>query len=118
MNKIRELRLEKSLTQTELGEILGVNQTAIGKYERGELEPNCQNLIKLADLFECSIDYLIGRTDDFGNISVPMNAGEQLSPAEKKLLDNYRKLNSKGKYRVEAYMDVRLEEQLANEQKA
>lgn len=92
MNKIKELRTEKGLTQSQLGAYLGVNQTAIGKYERGELEPNHQNLINLANLFECSIDYLIGRSDDFGNINVPSGAREQLTQEEQTLLDGFRSL--------------------------
>lgn len=111
MNKIKELRTEKGLTQSQLGAYLGVNQTAIGKYERGELEPNHQNLINLANLFECSIDYLIGRSDDFGNINVPSDAREQLTQEEKAMLSNYRKLNKTNRMHADAYILVRLENQ-------
>ncbi len=111
MIRLKELRLENGLTQKELGEIIGVVQTVAGKYERGALEPSLTGLKKLADYFKCSIDYLVGREDDFGNISVPMNAGEQLSPTEKKLLEEYRKLDYENKLYAETYISVRLEEQ-------
>ena len=70
MNKIKELRVEKGFTQSELAALLGVNQTAVGKYERGELEPNNHILIKLSQIFECTVDYIIGNADDFGVISI------------------------------------------------
>lgn len=108
MNKIRELRTEKGLTQAELAEILGVNQTAVGKYERGELEPNIENLIKLSRFFEVSVDYIIGNADDFGIIQTPSDA---LTQEERQLLDDFRHLNTKNRMHVAAYAAVRREEQ-------
>ena len=70
MNRIKELRISLGLTQFNLGKKIGLNQTAIGKYERGQLEPSLDTLKKLALLFECSIDYIIGFTDDFGNVTI------------------------------------------------
>ena len=55
MKRIKELRLSKGLSQAELAKILGYNQTAIGKYERGELEPSIATMEKLCDFFECSM---------------------------------------------------------------
>ena len=92
MFRIKELRLEKGLSQKELGTILGCNQTAVGKYERGYLEPNITILNLLADFFEVSVDYLIGRADDFGNVNVITN-GAELSAPEKTLLECFDKLN-------------------------
>lgn len=93
MNRIKELRQTLNLTQKELAEKVGFNQTAIGKYERNELEPNLETLKKLSAIFECSIDYLVGYSDDFGNVTVqqksPTNA---LTPAEQELLNNFRSL--------------------------
>lgn len=64
MIRLKELRKEKNLTQSELGKLLDLNQTAIGKYERGELEPSTKTLIALSNIFEVSIDYILGRTDE------------------------------------------------------
>ena len=69
MNRIRELRSNLGLTQKNIAEKLGCNQTAVGKYEREELEPNLEVLSKLADIFNCSIDYIVCREDDFGIIT-------------------------------------------------
>ncbi len=93
MNRLRELRLGIPLTQTQLSEKIGVNQSAIGKYERGELEPNIDTLKKFATFFECSIDYLLGFSDDFGNITVyqTTNNLHSLSSDEQRLIDCIRK---------------------------
>lgn len=86
MNRIKELRLEKFLTQSELGKVVGVNHSAVGKYEREELEPNISTLHKLADFFGCSIDYLVGREDDFGNVQ---RSSPGLTADEQQLLRNF-----------------------------
>lgn len=90
MNRIKELRIDKNWTQAELGCMLGVNQTAIGKYERGELEPNIETLKKLCIIFDCSIDYLIGFADEFGNITI--TPGTDFSAEEIQLVKDYREL--------------------------
>lgn len=102
MNRIRELRTEKRLTQAQLAQLLGVNQTAVGKYEREELEPNIQILIKLSHIFEVSIDYITGNSDDFGNITVV--GAQEIPPAEMELLADFRKLPDELRHRAQAYM--------------
>ena len=93
MNRIRELRASMALTQTQLAEKVGLNQTAIGKYERGELEPSLETLKKLSSIFECSIDYIIGFSDDFGNVTVYQRTDNvaALSVDEQKIIDAVRK---------------------------
>ncbi len=61
--RIRELRIEKRLTQIKLSEILGVYQSTIAKWEKGELEPNMDMIIKISQEFNVSADYLIGLRD-------------------------------------------------------
>lgn len=51
------------MSQAELAEKLGVSQQTISKYERGTREPDNETLVKLAEIFNCSIDYLLGKTD-------------------------------------------------------
>lgn len=59
--RLKELRLKKRLTQTELGKKLGVKQSTFTNWENGKREPNFETLIKLADLLEVSVDFLLGR---------------------------------------------------------
>lgn len=92
MNRIKELRLEKKLTQSQLAHYLKINQTAVGKYEREELEPNIKTLLQLSAFFNVSVDYLIGNSDDFGNIVINSPAAPVLTEEEKRLLTAFRKL--------------------------
>ena len=65
MGKIRlkELREKKGITQVRLAIELGTNQNNISRYESGEREADYDTLIKIADFFNVSIDYLLYRTD-------------------------------------------------------
>ncbi len=110
-NRIRELRLSFELTQSELAHKIGLNQSAIGKYERGELEPSIETLKRLSQIFECSIDYVTGNSDDLGVISIQRLEQAALMKEEQELLEAYRALNPNNKSRVFAYAKIRLEEQ-------
>ena len=104
MNRIKELRLQASLTQADLAQKIGLNQTAVGKYERGELEPSLETLKKLSSVFECSIDYLIGYSDDFGTISLqPKSTTSSLSADEQELLNIYHALEREYKSQILEY---------------
>ena len=59
--RLKESRLKKGLTQTELGEKVGVKQSTFTNWENGKREPSYENLVKLADLLEVSLDSLFGR---------------------------------------------------------
>ncbi|MEC5425411.1 helix-turn-helix transcriptional regulator [Virgibacillus sp. C22-A2] len=61
--RLRELRKERGLSAKELGEIIGVNERVLTYYETNERQPRFDMLIKLADFFDVSMDYLFGRTD-------------------------------------------------------
>ncbi|MEE1314851.1 MAG: helix-turn-helix transcriptional regulator [Faecalimonas sp.] len=59
---IRNLREDHDKVQTELADYLNVKQTTYSKYELGKLNVPIEVFIKLADLYDVSIDYLVGRT--------------------------------------------------------
>ena len=61
--RIRDLREDKDLTQRQIAEFLGMSQTGYSKYETGENDIPTGILIKLADYYNTSVDYLLGRTD-------------------------------------------------------
>jgi transcriptional regulator with XRE-family HTH domain len=60
--RIRELREDKDLTQTQMGEILSCSQRVYSNYERGDLDIPTEILIKLADFHNVSVDYILNRT--------------------------------------------------------
>ena len=61
--RIRDLREDRDLTQKQIAQMLGMSQTGYSKYETGENDIPTQVLIKLADFYQTSIDYLLGRTN-------------------------------------------------------
>lgn len=61
--RIRDLREDKDWTQTQLAKYLGMSQTGYSKYETGENDIPTSVLIKLAILYNTSIDYLLGQTN-------------------------------------------------------
>ncbi|CAG5161142.1 Repressor protein C2 [Streptococcus pneumoniae] len=54
-------RLKKGLTQQQIADEIGVNRGSYSNWEKGKREPSFENLIKLADLLEVSLDWLFGR---------------------------------------------------------
>lgn len=63
-NRIAELRRSEGMNQRELGEKLGVGQTTVSAWERGQNEPDRETLFKMAKLFNASIDYVLGYKED------------------------------------------------------
>lgn len=59
--RLKELRLSRGLKQTEMAEIMGIVPRQYQRYERGEGEPSLAGWIFLADFFDVSLDYLVGR---------------------------------------------------------
>lgn len=79
--RIKELRKQKSLTQKELAEALGVDRSSIGKYETGTL-PSSEVVLKMAEFFGVSVDSLYGRDG---------HTIEAENDAERELLVMFRK---------------------------
>lgn len=59
--KLLELRKQNNKTQQEIAELLQIKQHSYSQYELGKTQPNIENLIKLADYYNVSVDYLIDR---------------------------------------------------------
>lgn len=108
--KIKDLRKEKNLTQKELAQALSITVSTLSHWECDYQEPNFDDLIMIADYFDVSLDYLLGREDDNGNFNV-QSASPALTAEEQHLLDTFRKLNTKNRIHVSAYADIRLEDQ-------
>jgi len=63
---LKELRLEKNLTQGQLAKKIGYSEAIIGHWEKGIREPKLNSIKALALFFEVSSDYLLGLEDEFG----------------------------------------------------
>ncbi len=62
--RLKEVRITKGISQLKLAMDLNMNQNSISRYETGEREPGISELIRIADYFNISIDYLLERTDN------------------------------------------------------
>ncbi|MBQ8583092.1 MAG: helix-turn-helix transcriptional regulator [Clostridia bacterium] len=62
--RLRDLRQDRDLNQTELARVLGMSQTGYSKYETGENDVPTEVLIKLSRFYNTSIDYLLGETNN------------------------------------------------------
>jgi len=76
MLRLKELRKEKNKTQQDIAKLTGYKQTLISKWEHGDREPDTETLIKLANYFNVSVDYLIGN-DNYTNFSLNNNYSYQ-----------------------------------------
>ena len=101
VENLRKLRLANGVTQQKLAEAIGVTQQSINKYENHSVEPDIGTLIRLADYFHTSVDYLVGRDtqQDAEAASAPM-----LSREENQFMLNYRRLSEKEKASIRMVM--------------
>ena len=90
MIRLYELRTEKGLSQREMAKQLNISQGTYNNWENSNTQPSIEQLINLADFFHVSVDYLIGHSDDFGNIS----PSEQLSKEQTALLKLFDNLDT------------------------
>ena len=93
LNRLKELRKNKALTQKQVAQAIGVSAQSYGYYENWINKPDPETLSLLADFFEVSVDYLIGRSDDFGNITIA-GTGAELPKDEQRLLSAFRSLSA------------------------
>lgn len=68
--RLKELISESNKSDEEIAEIVGVHRTTIGKYKSGKDFPSTDTFIKLADLFHCSCDYLLGKNCDLSIVEI------------------------------------------------
>lgn len=63
MNRIKELRIEKGLLQSDVAKYINKSERMVGFYENGKRDPNTDTLIKLSELLDASVDYILGKSD-------------------------------------------------------
>lgn len=61
--RLKEQRILNKVTQRQIADFLQITQPSYIRYEIGTSEPNLENLVKIADYFDVSVDYLLGRTE-------------------------------------------------------
>ena len=66
--RMKSLRNEYGISQQELADRMGISFAAISMYERGLRDPSTDNIIKMANILHCSVDYLLGVSDNRNNL--------------------------------------------------
>ena len=99
MNRIKELRESKGMTQVRLSIELEVSQETVSAYEKGKHYPSVEVLIKLSEIFDASTDYILGLSDVKKLIDTSNCAPEELN-----ILSTYRSLSLNGKALAQAYI--------------
>jgi len=82
MKRLRMLREKKQLTQSQLGKLTDISPSAIGMYEQGRREANHETLLKLANFFNVSTDYLLGRDNAAESAKTPKDLAKFLENTE------------------------------------
>lgn len=95
IKRFNELCKEKNITRYKLASDLQIGNSTIYGWEKGQ-QPTADKLIKLADYFEVSTDYLLGRSNDIGVIETNAN----LTPFQNKLLSVLELLSKEDQYQV------------------
>lgn len=99
MNRLRQLRERKGLTMKDTARALALPYTTYVNYEKGAREPGGDMLVKLADFFGTSVDYLLGKEDGAApapcqdeSISVLNRAAQRMTPAQRQRLIDIAKV--------------------------
>lgn len=72
-NRIREFRERRDLSQDEVAKVLGVNRTAVVKWETGANSPRLEKIVALAKLYRCTVDDLLGLKQKNRTVPEPLN---------------------------------------------
>ena len=107
MFKLKELRLENGMKRSEFASLVNLPASTIANYENETRQAPYELLIVFADFFGVSVDYLLGRTDEFSASKNHSDGGVHvLTSSEKELLAEFRSCNELGKNRVLEYARI------------
>ena len=106
--RLKELRLEMGMTQTQLARVCNVSVQCISSLEMGTRSPSGKTLQVLSSHLGVTIDYLLGQTDEYiyGLSSVKDFPRDTLSPEEKFLVNSYRLLTPDDRVLLQAIVEV------------
>ena len=98
LKNLKKLREEKGVTQKQLADVISVSQQSINKYENHNIEPDIESMVRIADFFNTSVDYLIGHSDVRHKIEHVR--AYDLNIEEAQLINGYRELSDRQKQTV------------------
>ena len=103
--RIRSLREERGISQAQLARIAQVNQSSVANWENGKATPRYSVLLKIANYFKVSLDYLAGRSD-VREVLTSETVGFKTSEHERAIVESYRKLTPREQSMVCKQLDV------------
>lgn len=101
MDNLRQIREKKNITQTKLSVDIEVSQELISHYETGKSKPNIETLLKLAEYFNCSTDYLLERTNHPSTVKDLNVKDIEIN----NIIDKYNSLSAENKKQFSNYLD-------------
>ena len=103
LENLKRLRIETGVSQKSLAEAIGVSQQSINKYENHKIEPDIETLIRIADYFKTSVDYLVGHT----HFREPMTltSANQWSEKQLSLISAYQMLNKREQESIDLILE-------------
>ena len=107
LRNLKLLRQEFGISQQRLADAIGVSQQSINQYENHNIEPDIAVLSKIADYFDTSVDYIIGRTDIRRRIE--FTEAFHLNADEAETITQYRALNNKEQSCIKIMLSTILE---------
>lgn len=99
LERLKMLRMHAGISQKKLADMMQVSQQSINKYENHDVQPDLQTLIRFADFFHVSVDYLIGYSDIPARLDSADQGDETADEAH--ILALYRQLSPQEKHSVE-----------------
>ena len=81
MNRLKQLRIKKNIKQQDLAKALNITKQSVSNWENGKRLPNIEVLIQLADFYNCSLDYLVGRELKEDNLKTINTLVSDLGPS-------------------------------------
>jgi transcriptional regulator with XRE-family HTH domain len=96
MTRLYSLREEKDMKQKDLAAMLNIKPSAISKYEKGIAQPSIPTLIRIAEIFEVTVDYLLG----LSSVKNPYSP-DRFTPKEAEIIAKYRKLTRENRIRID-----------------
>lgn len=104
--RLRDLREDKDLKQTNISELLKIGLSTYQRYERGELKIYLETATELANYYNVSLDYIAGRTNDKRGLT-----RSELSNVETDFIKKFRSLSENGKGKIIERLDIILEQE-------
>ena len=102
-NNLKQIRNSKNLLQTKVAMDLSITQETVSSYETGRVLPSSDMLIRLADYYNTSVDYLLGRTKY--DMPIDRIKPNNISDKDIVILNKINNLSNDNKSKIEAYID-------------